>query len=249
MKKFENKVVLVTGGTSGIGQATAEKFLEHGAKVVITGRNQEKLDAFQQQAGDNGMALRADAGQVEDNKMMVEKTIEKFGKIDVLFLNAGFGKIANLPDITEEHYTQQMDVLVKGVIFGLQAGLPHLAEQANVVVTSSIGNEMGFPGFSIYAAAKANVRSLVRTYAAELAEKGIRVNSVSPGPIGTGFFEATGLPEEQQKAMADMIIQQVPLRRFGKSEEVANAVCFLASDEASYITGIDLCVDGGMGQI
>jgi NAD(P)-dependent dehydrogenase (short-subunit alcohol dehydrogenase family) len=239
----------VTGGNSGIGLATAKRFRAEGAQVVISGRDQKTLDEAVETIGDGAVAVRADVSKLNDLDKLYKTVSEKFGKIDVLFANAGIAKFAPVADSGEALFDEQFDVNVKGVYFTIQKALPLLTDGASVIINSSVVNETGSANMSVYAATKAAVRSFARTLTAELVDRGIRVNVVSPGPIVTPIFGRTGLPKEAVDAFAEQVVAKVPMKRFGQPEEVANAVLFLATPESSYITGVDINVDGGMGQV
>lgn len=248
-KKFEGKTVVVTGGNSGIGLATAKLFHDEGAKVAISGRDQKTLDEAVKIIGADTLAVKADVSKLADIDKFYVQVTAKFGKIDAIFANAGIAKFAPASATSEQLFDETFDINVKGLYFTLQKALPFLNDNAGIVLNSSVVNSKGTPNASVYAASKAAVRSLARTFAAELVERGIRVNVVSPGPITTPIFGRTGLPQEAVDQFAEQIKTTNPMRRFGKPEEVGHAVLFLASGEASYITAVDLNVDGGAGQI
>ncbi len=249
MARLTGKVAVVTGGNSGIGLATAKRFREEGAKVVISGRDQKTLDEAVTAIGDSVVAVRADVAKLGDLDKLYKTVAEKFGKIDVLFANAGIAKFAPVADSGEALFDEQFDVNVKGVYFTIQKALPLLNDGASIIINSSVVNETGVVNGSVYAATKAAVRSFARTLTAELVDRGIRVNVVSPGPIVTPIFGRTGLSKEQVDEFARGVVAKVPMKRFGQPEEVANTVLFLATPESSYITGVDINVDGGMGQV
>jgi NAD(P)-dependent dehydrogenase (short-subunit alcohol dehydrogenase family) len=248
-KRFEGKTVVITGGNSGIGLSTAKLFHNQGAKVAISGRDQKTLDEAAKAIGGDTLAVRADVSKLEDIDRLFAQVTAKFGKIDVLFANAGIAKFAPVGDSSEQLFDETFDVNVKGLYFTIQKALPHLNDNAGIVLNSSVVNAKGSATTSVYSATKAAVRSLARTFASELVDRGIRVNVVSPGPITTPIFGRLGLPQEAIDEFASHVKTQVPMKRFGTPEEVGNAVLFLASGEASYITGVDLNVDGGMGQV
>ncbi len=248
-KRFEGTVVVVTGGNSGIGLAAAKLFHAEGAKIAISGRDQKTLDEAVKAIGAGTLAVKADVSKLADIDKLYAQVAAKFGKIDALFANAGIAKFAPASDSTEQLYDETFDINVKGLYFTVQKALPYLNDNAGIVLNSSVVNVKGYPGSSIYAATKAAVRSLARTFAAELVDRGIRVNVVSPGPIETPILERGGMPKAAQDQFAENIKARVPMKRFGTPEEVGHAVLFLASSEASYITGVDLKVDGGTGQI
>ena len=249
MSKLSGKVALITGGNSGIGLASAKLFLQEGAKVAITARRQEAVDEYNAQADESTFAVLADASKPEDNQEVFKLVAEKFGKIDILFLNAGIGKPAPINVMPETLYDAQWDTNFKGPFFTTQAALEYLNDNASIIYNTSIANVKGMPGMSVYAATKAGLRSLVRTLTVELAERGIRVNALSPGPVETPIWNKMDIPEEAQKEFGTQILQQVPLGRMGRPEEIAKSALFLASDDSSYVTGIELPVDGGMAQV
>ncbi len=248
-KKFEGKTVVITGGNSGIGLATAKLFHDEGAKVAISGRDQKTLDEAVKIIGEGTLAVKADVSNLAEIDKFFAQISAKFGKIDALFANAGIAKFVPAANSSEQLFDETFDINVKGLYFTLQKALPYLNDNAGIVLNSSVVNSKGTPNASIYAATKAAVRSLARTFAAELVERGIRVNVVSPGPITTPIFGRTGLPQAAIDEFAEQIKTAVPMKRFGKPEEVGHAVLFLAGSDASYITGVDLNVDGGLGQI
>jgi NAD(P)-dependent dehydrogenase (short-subunit alcohol dehydrogenase family) len=243
------KRALITGGTSGIGLATAKLFLAEGARVAITGQNRDRLDQAQRELGADVLCVRADAGRVADAEALITEVGRAFEGLDVLFLNAGIAKFAPLADVTEAFFDEQFAINVKGVLFAAQQAAPLMASGSSIVVTTSVSNRMGMAGTLVYAATKAAVRSLVRGLASELAPRGVRVNAISPGPIETPIFGKLGLPAEEMQAMAGGIIQKIPMGRFGHADEIAKAVLFLASDNASFITGVELVADGGWTEV
>ena len=249
MARLTGKVAVVTGGNSGIGLATAKRFREEGAKVVISGRDQRTLDEAVKTIGGEVIAVRADVAKLTDLDKLYKTVSEKFGRIDVLFANAGIAKFAPLAESTEALYDETFNINVKGVYFTIQKALPLLNDGASIIINSSVASESGVADTSIYSATKAAIRSFARTLTAELVGRGIRINVVSPGPIRTPIFGRNGLSQEQIDDVARMLVSKVPMNRFGKPEEVADTVLFLASPEASYITGVDINVDGGMGQV
>ncbi len=249
MKRLEGKVAVVTGGNSGIGLATAKRLQEEGARVAIAGRSQKTLDEAAKTLGKDVLAIQADVSKLEDIDRIYSTVEKKFGKIDVLFVNAGVAKFAPLADTPESLYDEQFDINIKGAYFTIQKAIPHLNDGASIVLNTSVAGIKGTTGTSAYSATKAALRSLARTAAAELAGRGIRVNAVAPGPIVTPIFGRTGLPQEAIDAFITNVGGSVPMKRLGQPEEVAGAVAFLASSDSSYITGEELHVDGGMGQI
>jgi len=249
MARLTGKVAVVTGGNSGIGLATAKRFREEGAKVVISGRDQRTLDEAVKTIGGEVVAVRADVAKLTDLDKLYKIVSEKFGRIDVLFANAGIGKFAPIAESTEALYDETFDINVKGVYFTIQKALPLLNDGASIIINSSVASETGVAGASIYSATKAAIRSFARTLTTELVGRGIRINVVSPGPIHTPIFGRNGLSQDQIDDVSRMLVSKVPMNRFGEPEEVADTVLFLASPEASYITGVDINVDGGMGQV
>jgi len=249
MPRLTGKVAVVTGGNSGIGLATAKRFSEEGAKVVISGRDQKTLDEAVKSIGGDVIAVRSDVSKLGDLDKLYKIVAEKAGKIDVLFANAGIAKFAPLIDSTEALFDETFDVNVKGVYFTIQKALPLLNDGASIIINSSVASESGVAGASIYSATKAAIRSFARTLTTELVTRGIRINVVSPGPIQTPIFNRNGLSQQEIDEVSRYLVSKVPMNRFGKPEEVADAVLFLASPESSYITGVDINVDGGMGQV
>jgi len=249
MKRFEGKVAVVTGGNSGIGLATAKRLQEEGAKVAIAGRSRKTLDEAVKTIGNGVLAVQADIAKFTDVEKLYGEVSRKLGKIDVLFVNAGVAKFAPLADTSENSYDEQFDINIKGAYFTIQKALPFLNDGASIILNTSVVGTKGTAGASAYSATKAALRSLARTAAAELVGRGIRVNAVAPGPIVTPIFGKTGLPKEALDEFANDVLTKVPMKRFGQPEEVAGAVAFLASQDASYITGVELNVDGGYGQI
>lgn len=249
MKRLEGKVAVITGGNSGIGLASAKRLQEEGAYVVIVGRSKKTLDEAAKNLGNGVLAIQADVSKLGDIDKIYTEVQKKYGKIDVLFVNAGVAKFAPYSETTETIYDDNFSTNVKGAYFTIQKAIPHLKDGASVILNTSVVASKGGEGYSAYAATKAALRSLARTSASELVGRGIRVNAVAPGPIVTPIFGRTGLPQEVVDGFAKEVITKVPMKRFGQPEEVAGAVAFLASSDASYITGVELNVDGGMGQI
>tara|TARA_R110002049_G_scaffold214533_3_gene385995 strand:+ start:11809 stop:12543 length:735 start_codon:yes stop_codon:yes gene_type:complete len=244
MAKLKNKVAVITGGTSGMAFATAKLFVKEGAYVFITGRRQEQLDIAVNEIGSNVMGIQADSGNLSDLENIFKIIKDKKGNIDILFVSAGIGDVAApLGTISEKGYEEQFNVNVRGTLFTVQNALPLFSDGGSIILNGSIANAKGFPGSSVYSASKAAVRSFARTWANELKDRKIRVNTLSPGPIDTNVF--TNVPEEIKNSIKMMI----PMGRLGQPEEIASATLFLASSDSSFITGIDLAVDGGTAQI
>src|SRR2546423_5038422 len=249
MKRLEGKVAVVTGGNSGIGLATAKRLQEEGARVVIAGRSKKTLDEAVKSIGNGVLALQADVAKLSDVDHLYKEVSQKLGKIDVLFVNAGVAKFAPLTQTSEGLFDEQFDINIKGAYFTIQKAIPFLNDGASVILNTSVAGIKGTVGASAYSATKAALRSLARTAAAELAERGIRVNTVAPGPIETPLFGRTGLPKEALDEFLRDALAKIPLKRIGQPDEVAGVVAFLASSDASYITGVEIHVDGGMGQV
>jgi NAD(P)-dependent dehydrogenase (short-subunit alcohol dehydrogenase family) len=243
MGKFQNKVAIVTGGNSGIGYATAEELIKEGATLIITGRNKQALEEAAEKLG--AIAFQADQSNLDDLDKLYEFTKEKFGKIDILFINAGVAKFAPLEFIDIDLYNYIFDINVKGALFTLQKLSSLLNKNSSVTFLSSISAYLGMPNSIIYGASKAALNTIMRTAAIELAPNSVRVNAVCPGPIETPIFEKSGLAKEQLDSFATHLSNRSPLKRFGKPEEVAKLVAFLSSDDAQYITGVEYVIDGG----
>ena len=246
---LDNKVAVVTGGNSGIGAAVAQELSRLGAKVVIFGRNQETLKATLATLGDHAHAVQGDVSNLADLDRLFAETQEKFGKVDVLVANAGIASVAPIEHTTEEDFDRVSDVNFKGAFFTLQKGAAAANDGASVVLVTSVGNQMGWPGMAVYSATKAALRSLARTGSAELLPRGIRVNALSPGPIDTGMLGRVGLPEADAEGMRNHIRDTHPMGRFAAPQEMAKAVAFLASSDSSYVAGAELVAGGGMGEM
>jgi NAD(P)-dependent dehydrogenase (short-subunit alcohol dehydrogenase family) len=250
MSKLNGKIAVITGGSSGIGLGTAKRFMEEGAHVVIFGRREQTLREAAAEIGKNVTTVAGDVSRLEDLDRLYATVKEKHGQIDILFANAGAGTVAPLEAATEAHFDQTFDVNVKGLFFTVQKALPLFKDGGSIILNSSVSNVMGLPAFSAYAASKAAVRSFSRSWTLELKDRNIRVNTMSPGAIETpALATTTGLTAEQAEETLAQFTALIPMGRRGKPSEIAAALVFLASDEASYITGIDLAVDGGWAQV
>ena len=250
MKRLEGRVALVTGGNSGIGLATAQRFVAEGAQVFITGRRQAALDAAVTQIGGHAVGVQGDVSNLADLDRLYDTIKQQAGRLDILFANAGLGEFVPLGQITEAHFDKTFGVNVKGTLFTVQKALPLMPDGASIVINGSIASIKGIPAFGVYAATKAALRSFARTWAVDLKDRHIRVNVVSPGTVITpGYTNELGLSDEQIEQIKAQTAATAPLGRAGRPDEIAKAVLFLASDDSSYVTGIELYVDGGMAQI
>ncbi|MEH2432887.1 MAG: SDR family oxidoreductase [Nostoc sp.] len=249
MRKLEGKIALVTGGNSGIGLATAKQFVAEGAYVYITGRRQVELDAAVEGIGKNVTAVQSDVSNLADLDRLFATIKQEQGHLDIIFANAGGGQIAPLGAITEEHFDKTFNINVKGLLFTVQKALPLLPDGASIILNASITSIKGTPAFSVYSATKAAVRSFARNWILDLRERKIRVNAISPGVVPTPGYDHLGLNDQQLQEFVDSQASTIPLGRVGKPDEIAKAVVFLASDDSSFVNGIELFVDGGMAQI
>jgi NAD(P)-dependent dehydrogenase (short-subunit alcohol dehydrogenase family) len=248
-RRFANKVAVITGGNSGIGLAAAKAFAAEGASVVIAGRDRKTLNAAAQEIGGEVLSVQADVADLKDLDRLFGDTKARFGKIDALFVNAGVARFGPIEETTEEQFVDQVAINLKGSFFTIQKAVPLLNDNASIIINTATISRLGLPGTSVYAATKAALRSLTRTLSAELGHRGIRVNAIAPGPIETPIYGRLGLSQEAVNEMATGILSRVPMKRFGRAEEVANSVLFLASPESAYILGVEINVDGGMGQL
>lgn len=249
MNRLTGKIAVITGGNSGMGLVTAKRFIEEGAQVVITGRRQKELDEAVRYLERNVTAVQGDVAKLEDLDRLYQVVKEKFGRIDILFANAGVAALAPLGSVTEEHFDREFNVNVKGLFFTVQKALPLLKDGSSIILNASIAGYKGTGAFSVYSATKAAVRSFARTWTTDLKDRKIRVNAISPGPIKTPIFAKMGIGQEQAAQFVEGISAQIPLGRMGESEEIASAVLFLASNESSFVTGVELTVDGGLAQV
>jgi len=246
MNRFEGKVAVVTGGNSGIGLGVARAFAREGASVVITGRDEASLKSAERELGPKAMAVRADVSRLAEIDQAMGRIRDRFKKIDALFVNAGIGKFVPFDQVTESFYDDIMNVNVKGAFFTVHKALPLLAPGSAVVLNASINGHKGMPGTTVYGASKAAVLNMARTMSADLVSRGVRVNSISPGPIESAILTRSGMSEEQLQQTREWIKGQVALKRFGTPEEIAEAVLYLCSPASAYVVGTDLVVDGGM---
>ncbi len=249
MNRLQGKRALITGGTTGIGLETARHFLNEGARVAITGRNPETLEAARKELGSGVLVIPSDAGNVADQKAVAETIQREFGALDILFVNAGIVVLKPLDQWSEEDFDRSFTTNVKGPFFLIQALSPVFASPASIIVNGSVNAHIGMANTTVYAATKGALLSLVRTLSGELISRGIRVNAVSPGPITTPLYGKLGLSDADLKSVSASIQSQVPAGRFGSPAEVANTVVFLASDESAYIVASEIQIDGGMGNI
>lgn len=248
-QRLKDKVAVITGGNSGIGLATAKLFQAEGARVIITGRRKEAVEAAVKEIGGASAGFVSDTGNLNDIADLYQQIHKTAGRIDVLFLNAGIAIFGPFDTVDEATFDRMVNVNFKGLFFNIQKASPLLNEGASIIINSSIADQKGFPNSSVYGATKAAVRNLARTLSTEFLERKIRVNALAPGPIDTPIFEKVGVPAEEVPGMKASFGDQNPMKRMGSSHEVATAALFLASDDSSYITGIDLTVDGGATQL
>ena len=249
MNKLNNKTALITGGTTGIGFETAKLFISEGAKVAVTGQNDERVKNAGEMLGKETVTVTADVSSIKEIESMVSKVNQKLSRVDILFINAGVLRMGTISEVSEEHFDFQVDVNLRGAFFTIQKVLPIMNDGGSIIINSSNANQIGIPGLSVYSATKAALRSLTRTLAAELLERKIRVNTVSPGPIETPIFVKTGIPKDVADDIAEDIISHNPMKRFGEPGEIAKAVLFLACSDSSYMTGEEIVVDGGAAAI
>lgn len=243
--RFDGKVCAVLGGNSGIGLSAARGFAAEGGLVAITGRDQKTLDAAAAELGAGALAIRSDVASIADNEAAMAQIGDRFGRIDCLVVNAGIGEFAPATEITPQMWDKVHGVNLRGCFFAAQKALPLLADGGSIVFTGSIGSILAVPGNAVYAASKAGLRAIARILAVELTARQIRVNMVSPGPTETPIINRSGVPPEAVDGLRQIMINAVPMKRMGEPEEIARAILFLSSSEASFITGIDLFVDGG----
>lgn len=249
MSKLAGKVAVVTGGSSGIGLAAAQAFASEGAKVFITGRRQAELDEAVKQIGKNAVGVQGDVSNLEDLDRLYTEIKAQGGNIDILFANAGGGEFAPLGSITEAHFDKTFSINVKGLLFTVQKALPLFNDGGSIILNASVAGSKGIGAFSVYSATKAAVRSFARTWTVDLQPRHIRVNAISPGPIDTPILNNLAVSKEELDQLKTNLSSGVPLGRMGQSEEIAKAALFLASEDSSFVTGIELFVDGGLAQV
>jgi NAD(P)-dependent dehydrogenase (short-subunit alcohol dehydrogenase family) len=248
-KRLMNKVAVITGGNSGIGLATAQLFVEEGARVTILGRDEATLGQAAEQLGPAALAVQGDITRLEDLERLYARTVEAFGKVDIVFANAGVARLRSLEASDEKFFDELVAINLKGTFFTVQKALPHLNPRASIILNTSLVASIGMPVSSVYAATKAAVRSLARSLSAELVDRGIRVNALAPGAIHTPIGTKMDSPREVLVDYGTRIMGRVPMKRMGSAQEVARAALFLASDDSSYVLGAELAVDGGVTQL
>ena len=246
MKRFEGKVAMVTGGNSGIGLAAAKAFAREGAQVAVTGRDEGTLKSAEKEIGSSALAIRADAARIADLDAAMAKVRDQFKRIDALFVNAGIGKFVPFAEVTEAMFDEIVTINLKGAFFTVQKALPLMPHGSAVVLNASINAHIGLPGTTVYGATKAAVVNMAKTMSADLAERGIRVNAVSPGPVETPIFGRAGISSEQSRQTKEWLQNQTLVKRMAEPEEIAEAVLYLSSDVSSFVVGTELVIDGGM---
>ena len=248
-QRFKGKVAVVTGGNSGIGLGVAKAYAQEGAQVAITGRNKNTLEAAAKEIGDGTLAIQSDAGNLAEIEAAMKKINERFGRIDALFVNAGVGQFVPFEQITEKFFDETVDINMKGVFFTVQKAIPLMSKGSAIVLNASINAHLGMPGTTVYGATKAAVVNMAKTLSADLLEKGIRVNVISPGPITSALLTRDGITQEKLQETKDWIQSKVPIKRFGTPEEIAAAVLYLTSPESAFVVGTELIIDGGMSTL
>jgi len=248
-QRFQGKVAVVTGGNSGIGLGVAKAYAQEGAHVAITGRNEKTLQAATKEIGDGTLAIQSDAGKVTEIEAAMKKIKDRLGRIDALFVNAGVGKFVPLDEVTEEFFDETININLKGVFFTVQKAIPLMPKGSAIVLNASINAHLGMPGTTVYGATKAAVLNLTKTLSADLLEKGIRVNAISPGPITSSLLDRDGISKGKLQETKDWIQSQVPIKRFGTPEEIAAAVLYLTAPESAFVLGTELIIDGGMATL
>jgi NAD(P)-dependent dehydrogenase (short-subunit alcohol dehydrogenase family) len=248
-QRFKGKVAVVTGGNSGIGLGVAKAYAQEGAQVAITGRNKNTLEAAAKEIGEGTLVIRSDASKVAEIEAAMKKINERFGRIDALFVNAGIGQFVPFEQITEKFFDDTVDINMKGVFFTVQKAISLMSKGSAIVLNASINAHLGMPGTTLYGATKAAVVNMAKTLSADLLEKGIRVNVISPGPIISALLERDGITQEKLQKTKDWIQSKVPIKRFGTPEEIAAAVLYLTSPESAFVVGTELIIDGGMSTL
>jgi len=250
MNRLKGKVAVITGGSSGIGAASARLFQQEGAKVAIFGRGGEELSKLQKEMGPDTLAVEGDVSKLQDLERLFETVSQRFGKIDIVFANAGMNNPTNtVVDMPEDGFDKTFAVNVKGVYFTVQKAIPHLNKPASIILTSSVANVKGWPGNTVYAGTKAAIRCFARGMSSELLDRGVRVNVLSPGPTETAVFSPKDVPADKLEQMKKQITESLPVKRIADPEELAQAALFLASDESAFMLGSELVMDGGLTQL
>ncbi|WP_205510004.1 SDR family oxidoreductase [Longitalea arenae] len=246
MNRLQNKTALITGGNSGIGFATAKEFLEQGATVIITGRNQASLDEAKQALQGKVFTILSNSSNLNDVRALRKQVEEISPALDIVFINAGIGKFAPIEAVTEEHYDEQFNVNVKGAYFTIQQLLPLINDGGSIILNTSVNAHMGMANSSVYSATKAALLTLARTLSAELLHRRIRVNAISPGPVTTPIFDKLGMAADEKEGLKTAVQSKVPLGRFGDPAEIARVATFFASDDSTFVLGTEIIADGGM---
>lgn len=247
MGKLDNKIAVITGGSTGMGLDTARLFVREGARVIITGRNRASVEAAAREVGAD--FVQGDISRLDDIDRLRDHVREKYGRIDVIFANAGGGVLGPFADVTEEDFDSTVDTNFKGTFFTVQKLLPLVSDGASIILNTSIAGSKGLPNFSVYSATKAALRSMARTLTTDLKQRGIRVNALAPGHIATDIMRKAGLSDEQVKGINEQVVRMIPLGRMGTGDEIGRTALFLASDDSAYVSGIELTVDGGWAQV
>jgi NAD(P)-dependent dehydrogenase (short-subunit alcohol dehydrogenase family) len=248
-QRFKDKVAVVTGGNSGIGLGVAKAYAREGAQVAITGRNEKTLEVAAKEIGDETLAIQSDSGKVREIEAAMQKINQRFGRIDALFVNAGVAKFVPFEEVTEQFFDETIGINMKGVFFTVQKAIALMSKGSAIVLNASINAHLGMPGTTVYGATKAAVINMAKTLSADLLEKGIRVNAISPGPITSALLARDGISQEKLQETKDWIQSQVPIKRFGTPEEIAAAVLYLTAPESAFVLGAELIIDGGMATL
>jgi NAD(P)-dependent dehydrogenase (short-subunit alcohol dehydrogenase family) len=248
-QRFKDKVAVVTGGNSGIGLGVAKAYAREGAQVAITGRSEKTLEVAAKEIGDGTLAIQSDSGKVREIEAAMQKINQRFGRIDALFVNAGVAKFVPFEEVTEQFFDETIGINMKGVFFTVQKAIALMSKGSAIVLNASINAHLGMPGTTVYGATKAAVINMAKTLSADLLEKGIRVNAISPGPITSALLARDGISQEKLQETKDWIQSQVPIKRFGTPEEIAAAVLYLTAPESAFVLGAELIIDGGMATL